>query len=130
MEKENKGFSLVELIIVIAIMAVLIGLLAPQYMRFVTKSRVVADVENANALAKAINTTIAESHGGITLNISNVSGGTTISSVNGVDALPISKVDESFTWTVDYDNVVGVKTIKLNNFEIYPGNAYYNKYSN
>ena len=29
MKKDNKGFSLVELIIVIAIMAVLVGLLAP-----------------------------------------------------------------------------------------------------
>ena len=29
----NKGFSLVELIIVIAIMAVLVGVLAPQYIK-------------------------------------------------------------------------------------------------
>ena len=38
----NKGFSLVELIIVIAIMAVLVGVLAPQYIKYVEKSRVSA----------------------------------------------------------------------------------------
>ena len=35
----NKGFSLVELIIVVAIMAVLVGVLAPQYLRYVEKTR-------------------------------------------------------------------------------------------
>ena len=38
----NKGFSLIELIIVVAIMAVLIGVLAPQYLKYVEKSRVSA----------------------------------------------------------------------------------------
>lgn len=42
--KNNKGFSLVELIIVIAIMAVLIGVLAPQYLRYVEKSKKQADL--------------------------------------------------------------------------------------
>lgn len=39
----NKGFSLVELIIVVAIMAILIVVLAPQYLKYVEKSRVSAD---------------------------------------------------------------------------------------
>ena len=42
MKKENmnnKGFSLVELIIVIAIMAILIVVLAPQYLKYVERSR-------------------------------------------------------------------------------------------
>lgn len=46
MKKENmnnKGFSLVELIIVIAIMAILIVVLAPQYLKYVEKSRAAAD---------------------------------------------------------------------------------------
>lgn len=50
MKKEkmnNKGFSLVELIIVVAIMAVLVVVLAPQYLKYVEKSRVSADASTA-----------------------------------------------------------------------------------
>lgn len=50
----NKGFSLVELIIVVAIMAVLIGVLAPQYLKYVEKSRESADLDNYQAMITAI----------------------------------------------------------------------------
>ncbi len=57
MKKENmnnKGFSLVELIIVIAIMAILIVVLAPQYLKYVEKSRNSTDMQNATEIVNAI----------------------------------------------------------------------------
>ena len=50
----NKGFSLVELIIVIAIMAVLVGVLAPQFLKYVEKSRESADLDNYRAIISAV----------------------------------------------------------------------------
>ena len=38
-KRNNSGFSLIELIVVVAIMAVLVGVLAPAYLRYVEKSR-------------------------------------------------------------------------------------------
>ena len=54
--KDNKGFSLVELIIVIAIMVALVAMLAPQFVKYVQKSRdaVVSDAaENVLSMVKS-----------------------------------------------------------------------------
>ena len=51
--KNNRGFSLIELIIVVAIMAVLIGTLAPQYIKYVERSRTVTDEDVAKELWQA-----------------------------------------------------------------------------
>lgn len=50
----DKGFSLVELIIVIAIMAILLVVLAPQYLKYVERSRNSTDLQNATEIVTAL----------------------------------------------------------------------------
>lgn len=53
-KKNNKGFSLVELIIVVAILAILVGILAPQYVKYVERSRKSADASNIDNFVTGI----------------------------------------------------------------------------
>ena len=61
MKENNKGFSLVELIIVIAIMAVLVGVLAPQFIKYVESSKQSTDIQNAAEIRAAVEAYVAES---------------------------------------------------------------------
>ena len=88
MKKSNEGFSLIELIIVIAIMAVLVALIAPNLTKYLGSSKYNTDKHNADDLAQSIQTCILDYEvnngklipsGGSDINLSwsgmNVSGG-------------------------------------------------------
>jgi len=132
MKMDNKGFSLVELIIVIAIMAILISALAPQYVKFATNARVIGDMSNAKEIAKAFEAAIAE------INATDVPedltgpGGTSVVNVPGITELPMCKVNPTYEWKITCSNATGIVEIKLNNFVIYPDayatGGYYEEY--
>lgn len=89
-EKMNdKGFSLVELIIVIAIMAVLVVVLAPQYLKYVERSRNATDVSNATSIVTACQVWAADPNAGET----NENGDSTQAFTSG----------DKFTITIDKD---------------------------
>ncbi|RGZ00162.1 prepilin-type N-terminal cleavage/methylation domain-containing protein [Clostridium sp. AM58-1XD] len=59
MKKENnKGFSLIELIIAVAILVVLSGLLAPQLIKYVERSREAKDMQALDSVYVAVNTAL------------------------------------------------------------------------
>lgn len=104
----NKGFSLVELIIVIAIMAVLVGVLAPQFLKYVEQSRVQKDesamgeVNNAVKIACSVEDVYNSLNGGETVSFDGgkCTGGTTELIAELQKTIP------------DSDNVFGSKKYK------------------
>ncbi len=105
--RNNKGFTLVELIIVIAIIAVLAAVLAPQYLRYVERARQSNDLQVATSIMRATTAAIADPRVGVASN-ENVTvtwdtgqDPATISSSNsGVEA----EIAATMGWT-DVDDV-------------------------
>ena len=50
----NKGFTLMELIIVVAIIAILVGVITPNLIQYIEKANQVMDTNNARAIADAL----------------------------------------------------------------------------
>jgi len=61
LKKNDKGFTLVELIVVIAILGVLMAVLVPQYIQYVEKSRIGVDESYIGEVAHVMELTAASS---------------------------------------------------------------------
>ncbi len=59
MKKDNKGFSLVELIVVVLIMGILAVALTPQVMKWVNNSRISADTSTLDSVKETVNLALA-----------------------------------------------------------------------
>lgn len=68
-KKNNKGFTLIELIIVIAILAILVGIVGFQATKYIAKSRVSADLATMDAVETATKTAVADTDDPITTEV-------------------------------------------------------------
>ncbi len=125
--KENKGFTLVELIIVMAIMAVLVGALVPQYLQYVARAKRTADVVNANTIADVVEKLAVADQLDHPYNYekdtwvhSYVNENTPPNGDNYIDqaiaelgGLPKVQCDDKMWWDIYYDFNTGKVTINL-----------------
>ena len=101
-KSNNKGFSLVELIVVVAIMAVLVGVLAPAYMRYVEKARLQKDNSAIAEIAEAMKVASADEKVSAVIDPTN---GYTVTIVNDTNA------DNA---TVDFSGAADAMEVELN----------------
>ena len=107
---DNNGFSLVELIIVIAIMAVLIGVLAPQYLKYVEKSRQSADLDSIDSMVNAVTIYSADPANSIVSDNLKCTGGTVTADAEvtaaltsaGITNLPEMKSKAYQDWNIKF----------------------------
>lgn len=128
----NKGFSLVELIIVIAIMAILAGALAPALIKYIAKSRRSTDVSNAQTIATAVANALSVEKAyddatpgdypvntdGTQLGTSNAFTSEVTSQLGTSTFKPKYDKDKQFTITVNSDKATF--TVKVDSSELYP----------
>ena len=93
-KKDNKGFTLVELIVVIVILAILVGVTIGGVYGYVNKSRVNTDINNASAITSTLSTM------------------TTIKEFSGSGAKPSSGNTATIEWGA---TAVDVATLKAEN---------------
>ncbi len=124
----KKGFTLVELIIVIAIIAILAAVLAPQYIKYVEKSRRANDLQMADSLLSEVNIALTDAAdagtaitaGKITVSDASVADtGTLVAYITGagnIDAkfndarVKNTKGDPGKTFVITYDTEKVTKT--------------------
>lgn len=112
--KNNKGFSLIELIIVIAIMAILVAVIAPNLTKYLGKSKVETDKKNIDEVRHQVYNCISQA----TINeekvMSNESIGKASYLVSYSSSTGLSVVYASTNGTADFANLL-TKSIEQGN---------------
>ena len=122
MKKNNKGFTLAELLIVVAIIAVLVAIAIPVFTTQLEKSREATDMSNlraayaevmANYLANGAQTGAAGTESATEATVTarqtqagwqNPANGSLQVRVNGVEGtIPVNAITSGSTWTVSID---------------------------
>lgn len=106
-KKDNKGFSLVELIIVIAIMAILVGIVGTQVIPYINKSKEAKDFQIINSYGTAATTAYSS-------NAEKVTAATTTIDVYGAAATaePAKTLQAEIKDLTGYDTI-GDLTAKM-----------------
>ena len=119
MKKNNQGFSLVELIIVIAIMAVLVGVLAPQFIKYVEQSRRSRDIQTAQEIRESVLAAIADGK------LSGTQAGTDFSNISSsIDTIAETpytagnKVAVSSEYNVAYNANSGTCSVSVGSYDL------------
>jgi len=107
MKKNNNGFSLVELIIVIAIMAVLVGVLAPQFIKYVEQSRRSRDIATAQEIREAYLADIADGIG------ASLTATPAASNPTSLNENPTVAGSLGGSWSVDFNVNAGTCSVHL-----------------
>lgn len=120
-KKKKKGFTLVEMIVVMAIIAILAGIAVPQAMKQINNARKTADIAAAKEIASGLMQGIAENQ--------------TLDKTNGMNATNAAELPD---WISNYTNYTkeskskkygdifkytydgSILKIFTNNLEIYP----------
>lgn len=106
-KKDNKGFSLVELIVVVAIMAVLLGVLVPTLVRNVEKSKHQKDIQALSEIRGAIEKALADER------FSTIKGEVTITPENGSFTINATSLG-AFKYKKDGDDAAFAKEVCAN----------------
>lgn len=113
-KKSNKGFSLIELIIAIAILVILTGLLAPQFMKYIEKSRLAKDLQALDSVYTAVQGSIADEKAYTALvakHKDSIEEGVTLESILALANAKEDKNKDAFA--DELNTILGVKTEDL-----------------